>query len=396
MHYTRKITNDLTWIGGFDRRKALFEATYPLTNGVSYNSYLLKSEGENVLFDTVDSAVSDDFFENLEYVLGADDLNYLVVQHLEPDHSATIKAVCQKYPNVQIVCNSKTAAMLGQFANVEKEPQIVAEGDILKIGTHQLTFVMAPMVHWPEVMMTFDLTDGVLFSADAFGHFGTFGGEIFADRVDFSRDYMDEARRYYCNIVGKYGVQVQAVLKKAAALPIKYICPLHGLIWREGFNEIIEKYNKWSTYTPEEDGVLIVYGSIYGGTANAANILAGILSEKGVKNEVFDASVTHRSFLLAKAFEYGKLIIATSTYNNGIFTEVEILLRDLASHGLKDRVIGIIENGSWAPTAAKAVRALFENSKNITFTDTIVTIKTKLTENQLTELEQLAEEIKNG
>lgn len=241
--------------------------------------------------------------------------------------------------------------------------------------------------------MTFDLTDGVLFSADAFGHFGTFSGEIFADRVDFERDYLDEARRYYCNIVGKYGVQVQNVLKKAAALPIKYICPLHGLIWREDFDKIVSKYEKWSTYTPEEEGVLVVYGSIYGGTANAANILAGMLSEKGIKNEVYDASVTHRSYLLAKAFQYSKLVVASATYNNEIFTPVEIFLRDLAAHGWKNRKTGIIENGSWAPAAAKCAKAILEGCKDITFTETTVTIKTGLKENQLENMKKLAEEL---
>ncbi len=395
MYCTRKITEDITWIGEFDRRKDLFEAVYPIPGGVSYNSYILKSEGVNIVFDTVDEAVAQTFFENIEHLLQGEKLHYLVVHHLEPDHSATIKQLTEKYKDVKIICSLKTSSMLYQFATIPNEIIIVNEGETLTVGGHELTFIMAPMVHWPEVMMTFDKTDGVLFSADAFGHFGTFSGEIFANNVDFSRDFMDEARRYYCNIVGKYGVQVQNVLKKASSLPIKYICPLHGLTWKEEFGEILEKYNKWSTYTPEEDGVLIVSGSIYGGTANAANIFAGILSQMGIKNEVFDASVTHRSYLLAKAFQYSKLVIASSTYNNGLFTPVEIFLNDLVSHGWKNRKVGIIENGSWAPVAAKCVKLALEGCKDICFTETIVTIKTKLKEEQLSDIKKLSEEINN-
>ncbi len=393
MYCTRKITGDITWVGGFDRRKDLFEAVYPIPQGVSYNSYLLKSEGVNILFDTVDEAVSSVFFENIEHLLSGEELHYLVVHHLEPDHSATIKLLTEKYPIIKIICSAKTAGMLSQFAEISNEVITVNEGETFKAGGHELTFIMAPMVHWPEVMMTFDSTEGVLFSADAFGHFGTFSGEIFAGNVDFSREFMDEARRYYCNIVGKYGVQVQNVLKKASALPIKYICPLHGLVWNGGFEEIVEKYNKWSSYTPEEDGVLIVYGSIYGGTANAANIIAGILSEKGIKNEVFDAAVTHRSYLLGKAFQYSRLIIASATYNNGIFTPVEIFLNDLVSHGWKNRRVGIIENGSWAPAAAKCVKLALEGCKDLSFTETTVTLKTKLKKEQLSDINKLAEEI---
>lgn len=393
MHYTRKITADITWLGGFDRRKDLFEAVYPIPYGVSYNSYLLKSNGVNVLFDTVDKAVAAEFFENLEYVLAGEPLSYVVVQHLEPDHSATLQQLIKKYSDIKVVCNSKAGAMLGQFADVSPEIVTVTEGETFKAGNHELTFVMAPMVHWPEVMMTFDLTEGVLFSADAFGHFGTFSGEIFADKVDFERDFLDEARRYYCNIVGKYGAQVQNVLKKASALPIKYICPLHGLIWRKNFEKIIEKYDKWSSYTAEEEGVLVVYGSIYGGTANAANVFAGMLSEKDIKNEVYDASAVHRSYLLAKAFQYSKLVVASATYNNEIFTPVEIFLRDLTAHGWKNRKVGIIENGSWAPAAAKCALSILEGCKNLTFAETTVSIKTKLVESQLEDMKKLAEEM---
>ena len=395
MYCTHKITNDITWIGGFDRRKDLFEAVYPIPDGVSYNSYFLKSEGVNLVFDTVDEAVTSVFFENIDHLLQGEELHYLVVHHLEPDHSSTIKLLTEKYPGVKLICSAKTASMLSQFAEISNDIITVNEGDTFKAGGHELTFVMAPMVHWPEVMMTFDKTENVLFSADAFGHFGTFSGEIFANNVNFSRDFMDEARRYYCNIVGKYGMQVQNVLKKAESLPIKYICPLHGLVWNGGFEEFIEKYKKWSSYTPEENGVLIVYGSIYGGTANAANILSVMLSENGVKNEVFDASVTHRSHLLAKAFQYSKLVIACATYNNGIFTPVEIFLNDLVSHGWKNRKVGIIENGSWAPAAAKCVKLALEGCKDITFTENTITVKTKLKTNQLEDIKKLAEEIKN-
>ncbi|MBQ1553041.1 MAG: MBL fold metallo-hydrolase, partial [Clostridia bacterium] len=282
MHCTRPITQDLVWIGANDRRLALFEGVYEVPNGVSYNAYLLKDE-QTVLFDTVDSAVAGLFFENLEYELAGRKLNYVVVHHMEPDHSATLGELIRRYPDVTVVCSKMAADMIRSFfgANITDRIWIIKEGDRLSTGRHEFTFLAAQMVHWPEVMVSYDSTDKLLFSADAFGTFGALDGAIFADEVDFNRDYMDEARRYYTNIVGKYGTQVQALLKKAAKVEIALVCPLHGFVWRSKFNEFLEKYMLWSTYTPEEKGVLIAYASVYGNTANAADILASELSQRG-------------------------------------------------------------------------------------------------------------------
>ena len=394
MHCTKKITSDLVWVGADDRRLAFFEGVYGVPEGVSYNSYLLLDE-KTVLFDTVDKAVAHNFFENVAYALGGRKLDYLVVHHMEPDHAATIEDIALRYPEATIVCNAKIKDMLSRFfpTDLSGRVKLVKEGDTLSTGRHNLTFVMAPMVHWPEVMMSYDSTDGILFSADAFGSFGALNGRIFADEVDFMHDCIDEARRYYTNIVGKYGMQVQTVLKKAAGLDIKLVCPLHSFVWRQGFGDFLEKYVKWATYEPEEKGVLIAYASVYGHTENAANILAAKLCDRGVKVKMYDTSVTAPSFILSDAFKYSHLVFAATTYNAGIFSTMSQLLHEIAEHNLQNRKIALIENGSWAPTSGGLMRKLLEGLKGTEFIGDTLTLKSALTEGQLADLDVLADAI---
>ena len=394
MHCTKNITSDLVWVGADDRRLAFFEGVYGVPEGVSYNSYLLLDE-KTVLFDTVDKAVAHNFFENVAYALGGRKLDYLVVHHMEPDHAATIEDIALRYPEATIVCNAKIKDMLSRFfpTDLSGRVKLVKEGDTLSTGRHNLTFVMAPMVHWPEVMMSYDSTDGILFSADAFGSFGALNGRIFADEVDFMHDCIDEARRYYTNIVGKYGMQVQAVLKKAAGLDIKLVCPLHSFVWRQGFGDFLEKYVKWATYEPEEKGVLIAYASVYGHTENAANILAAKLCDRGVKVKMYDTSVTAPSFILSDAFKYSHLVFAATTYNAGIFSTMSQLLHEIAEHNLQNRKIALIENGSWAPTSGGLMRKLLEGLKGTEFIGDTLTLKSALTEGQLADLDVLADAI---
>ena len=395
MYCTKKIREDLFWIGGNDRRLSLFEGVYSVPKGVSYNSYILKDD-KIVIFDTVDKAVGEVFFENLEAELDGKQPDYIVVHHMEPDHSATLKQLLYIYPKITIVCSQKIQDMINQFFDFKTQPSyiIVKEGDTLKTGKHELAFVMAPMVHWPEVMVSYDKTDKILFSADAFGCFGALNGAIFADEVDFEHDYMDEARRYYCNIVGKYGTQVQALLKKAAALDIEYICPLHGFVWRRNLGDFIDKYQKWSTYTPEENGVLLAYASVYGHTAAAAEVVAARLQDAGIKTEVFDVSVTPASEIISAAFKYSHFIFASTTYNAGIFVTMDEFLRDLAAHNIQNRTIGIIENGSWAATAGKLMKEIFANCKNITFMEKTLSIKSSFKSSQTKDLDEFINEMK--
>ena len=359
MYCTKKITDDLTWVGANDRRLAMFEGVYSVPNGVSYNSYLL-CDDKTVLFDTVDKAVSKIFFENVAHTLGERKLDYIMVHHMEPDHSATLSELVLRYPDVKIICNAKILSMIKQFFDFGDDDRfvIVKEGDTFDTGHHTLNFVMAPMVHWPEVMVSFDSVSGILFSADAFGTFGALNGAIFADEVDFMRDYLDEARRYYTNIVGKYGPQVMSLLKKAGALDIKMICPLHGFVWREKIGDYIDKYVKWATYTPEEKGVMIAYASVYGNTENTAEIISSRLRDKGIKTVMFDVSVTPASEIVAAAFKYSHLVFASTTYNAGIFVSMEELLHDLAAHNIQNRKVAFVENGSWAPTSGKLMREI--------------------------------------
>ena len=395
MHCVKKVTDDLYWIGGSDRRLALFENVYPIPRGVSYNSYILLDE-KTVLLDTVDASISGLFFENLEYVLNGRTLDYLIVNHMEPDHCAIIADVVRRYPDVKLVCNAKTVPMLKQFFDfpVDDRTVIVKEMDTLCTGKHTFAFVMAPMVHWPEAMVSYDTVDKILFSADGFGTFGAINGNLFADEVDFERDWLDDARRYFINIVGKYGVQVQNLLKKAATLEIKMICPLHGPVWRENLGWFIEKYDTWSSYKPEDQAVMIAYASIYGNTENAAEILASKLADKGVKNiAMYDVSVTDPSVIVSESFRCSHLVFAAPSYNGGIFTKMETVLSELKAHSLQNRTVAIMENGTWAPVAGKQMREIFAGMKNIELLEEGVTIRSAVKEAQEESLEALAEKI---
>lgn len=392
MYNVTKINEDVTYIGASDRKLALFEAVYPLENGISYNSYFVNDE-KTVLVDTVDRSVCGVFFENLEYVLSGRKLDYVIVNHMEPDHAATLGELVLRYPEVTIVTNSKVVGMIKQFFDfdVDSRTKVIAEGDTFSTGRHTFAFAMAPMVHWPEVMVTYDTTDKILYSADAFGTFGALSGNLFADEVDFENKWLDEARRYYTNIVGKYGPQVQAALKKTLALDIQMVCPLHGPVWRENIGWFIDKYNKWSTYTPEDNTVLIAYASIYGGTDNAANILATELASRGVKNiAMYDVSVKHPSYIVSEAFRCSHIVFASPTYNAGIFTPMETVLLDLAAHNLQNRTVAFIENGTWAPTSAKQMSEIIAKMKNITVIDGGVTVKSTVKEEQRNSLVNLA------
>lgn len=395
MHCVKKVTDDLYWIGGSDRRLALFENVYPIPRGVSYNSYVLLDE-KTVLLDTVDASISGLFFENLEYVLNGRTLDYLIVNHMEPDHCAVIGDVVRRYPDVKLVCNAKTVPMLKQFFNfpVEDRTVIVKEMDTLCTGKHTFAFVMAPMVHWPEAMVSYDTVDKILFSADGFGTFGAINGNLFADEVNFERDWLDDARRYFINIVGKYGVQVQNLLKKAATLEIKMICPLHGPVWRENLGWFIEKYDTWSSYKPEDQAVMIAYASIYGNTENAAEILASKLADKGVKNiAMYDVSVSDPSVIVSESFRCSHLVFAAPSYNGGIFTKMETVLSELKAHSLQNRTVAIMENGTWAPVAGRQMREIFASMKNIELLEEGVTIRSAVKEAQEASLEALAEKI---
>lgn len=394
MYCTRKVADDLIWVGADDRRLAMFEGVYSVPRGVSYNSYLLLDE-KTVVFDTVDHAVEKTFLENVEHGLNGRTLDYLVVQHMEPDHSATIRTLLMLYPEAEVVCSKKTEGMLRQFFGdaVKMNIKVVGEGDTLKTGKHEFTFLAAPMVHLPEVIVTYDLTTKTLFSADAFGTFGALNGALFADEVDFFRDYLDEARRYYTNIVGKYGVQVQALLKKAATVEIQTICPLHGFVWRENIGAYLEKYQKWSLYEPEVNGVMIAYASVYGNTENAANILACRLRDKGIKTTMFDVSVAETSEVVAASFQYSHLVFAAPTYNGGIFIKMDEVLRDIEAHSLKNRTVAFMENGTWAVTCGKQMKEIFAGLKGMNLIEDTVTIKSALADGQEAQVEKLAEAI---
>jgi len=398
MHNIQNVTKDLIWIGASDRRLALFENVYPIPNGISYNSYLLLDE-KTVLFDTVDSAVRHQFFANLQYALNSRALDYIVVHHMEPDHCAELSSLLLSHPETTVVCNVQTQKMIEQFfaLNLPAEKYLlIKEGDSLNTGKHNLQFISAPMVHWPEVMMTYDTTDKTLFSADAFGTFGALNGNIFADEVNFEREYLYEARRYYTNIVGKYGPQVQNVLKKASTLDIQMICPLHGFIWRQNLDFFIEKYAKWAAYEPEEKAVVIAYGSIYGNTANAAEILATKLAEKGVKNiRLYDVSVTHPSYIISEAFRASTLVFAAPTYNGGIFVNMDNLLRELTAHNLQNRTIALIDNGTWAPLADKQMAQEIAQWKNCTLLEPTLSLKSALKAEQTAALDTLAAALKS-
>ena len=393
MYNVRKVTEDIVWVGASDRRLALFENIFPIPRGVSYNSYVLLDE-KTVLLDTVDAFVAGQFFENLEHVLDGRKLDYLIVNHMEPDHCAMIGDLVRRYPEVQVVGNAKTFGMMKQFFGTDfaERAVTVKEGDTLATGAHTLHFVMAPMVHWPEVMVTYDEKDKVLFAADGFGTFGALNGNIFADEVDFDRDWLDDARRYYTNIVGKYGASVQALLKKASGLEIAVICPLHGPIWRENLGYILEKYQKWSTYEAEDQAVVILYATMYGNTASAADALAVRLAAKGVKKiAVYDVSNTHVSELISEIFRASHVVFAAPTYNGGIYPVMENLLADMKALAVQNKTVALMENGTWAPTTAKQMREKLAELKNVTILDTQITIKSAMAPEQEGQLEALAD-----
>ena len=391
----RMVTDDIAYIGVSDRRIQLFENVYPIPRGVAYNSYVLLDE-KTVLFDTVDRSVVGQFFENLTAVLDGKDLDYLVVDHMEPDHSSAISEVLVRYPNAQVVCTKAASLILNQFFNcdISSRSILVGEGDTLSVGRHTLTFVMAPMVHWPEVMMTYDNISGALFCADAFGSFGALNGNLFADEVDFEKDWLPDARRYYCNIVGKYGPQVQDVLKKAGGVDIRILCPTHGPVWRENLGWILEKYSLWSSYTPEEKAVMVVYGSVYGGTESAANAIAAKLSRNGIPDvAVYDVSKTHVSELIGEAFRCSHIVLASITYNMGIFTPMKNFLLDLEAHNLQNRVFAIAENGSWSPASGKLMKEIIERLKGCSIVGDTVTIMSSPDSGDSTALDALADAV---
>lgn len=392
MNCTRLVTSDIYYVGSSDRRLALFESVYPIPRGVSYNSYLVLDE-KTVLLDTVDRSVSTVFFENIKALLNGRKLDYVIVNHMEPDHAATLSELRLRYPEATFVATQKAVDMMGQFFDSTTATPFMAvkEGDTLCTGKHNFSFVTAPMVHWPEVMVSYDSTDKVLFSADAFGTFGALSGNIFADEYNFERDWLDDARRYYTNIVGKYGIQVQNLLKKAGGLEIKFVCPLHGPIWRENIGWFIDKYDKWSSYTPEDKSVLIAYASVYGDTENAANILATELAELGVKNiAMYDVSTVHPSVIVSEAFRCSHLVFASTTYNMSIFVNMEIALNDIKAHALQNRKVAIMENGSWAPASGKLMRELISSMKNMTIIDQSTTLKSSVKDNNVDEIKAIA------
>lgn len=395
MHSTRKVTDDLIYVGGSDRRLSRFENLFPIPKGVSYNSYVLLDE-KTVLFDTADESISRQYIENVVHALNGRPLDYMVVQHMEPDHCAMIDDMLRRYPEAKMVCSAKAVGMFAQFygTDVAARALVVKEGDKLSTGEHTLHFVMAPMVHWPEVMVTYDEKDKILFSADAFGTFGALAGNIFNDEITFDTVWMNDARRYYTNIVGKYGVQVQALLKKAASLDIEMICPLHGPIWRKDLGLLLEKYQKWSTYEPEDKTVMIAYATMYGNTENAANVLAGMLADKGVKNiAMYDVSETDVSELVAESFRCSHLVFAAPTYNSRIQPKMEAYLSDIKALNLQNRTVAVIDNGTWAATAGKQMIGMLEGMKNMTILENTISIKSALAENQLGALEALADEL---
>ncbi len=383
------VTENIKYIGVDDTDLDLFESQYIIPNGISYNSYLIADE-KIAIMDTVDRRKSEDWWDNLEEALAGRTPDYLVVQHLEPDHAGNIAAALEKYPTLKVVASAKAIQMMPQFfehTDFSGRTIAVKEGETLDLGTHTLKFFMAPMVHWPEVMMSYDSTDKVLFSADAFGKFG-------ANDVEDPEGWACEARRYYFGIVGKYGVQAQAVLKKAANLDIQTICPLHGPVLNENLGYYLDLYNTWTTYGVETEGVALFYTSVYGNTKKAVEILADKLREKGCpKVVVNDLARTDMAEDVEDAFRYGKIVLATTTYNGDLFPFMREFINDLTERGYKNRTIGIIENGTWAATCAKNIKKAFETAKNITFTDTTVTLKSAVSEANLAEIDALADEL---
>lgn len=395
MFCTRKVSDNIHWVGGSDRRLALFENIFPISRGVSYNSYAITDE-KTAVIDTADSSISEQFIENVMHVLNGRELDYIVINHMEPDHCANIMNLVLRFPNAKLVGNAKTFVFLNQFYSCELEGKTITvkEGDALELGEHTLRFYMTPMVHWPEVMVAYEEKENILFSADAFGSFGALNGNIFNDEINFDRDWIDDARRYYCNIVGKYGLQVKAAIGKLSALNIKMICPLHGPIWRNNIEYLLDKYQHWSEYRPEDKSVVIIYASMYGNTENAANVLAAKLADEGVKNiAVYDISNTHVSTLIAEIFRSSHIVLAAPTYNGAIYPIMYNLLHDMQQLNVQNRTIGIIDNGTWAVTAGKQMRDMLAQMKNMNVLEPTVSVKSSLKEETMIQLEGLKQAI---
>ena len=395
MQSIQTVSENTIYVGASDRRLAKFENLFPIPRGVSYNAYVILDE-KTALLDTADASVGAQFLENVAAALDGRKLDYLIVDHMEPDHAKTLEETVRRYPEAKIICNAKIRDMIRNYFtfDIDARAILVAEGDTYCFGKHTFAYVMAPMVHWPEVMVTYDEKDKILFSADAFGTFGALAGNIFDDEITFDDVWMNDARRYYTNIVGKYGAQVQAVLKKAAALDIQMICPLHGPIWRENLGTLLEKYQKWSTYEPEDKTVMIAYATMYGNTENAVNVLANMLADKGVKNiAMYDVSETDVSELVAESFRCSHIVLAAPTYNGGVQPKMEAYLSDIKALALQNRTVAIIDNGTWAPTAGKQMRAVIDTMKNMTVLENPITLKSALAKNQLASLDALAEEL---
>ena len=385
MHSTRKIKEDLIYVGGSDRRLSRFENLFPIPRGVSYNSYVLLDD-KTVLMDTADESISRQYIENVVHALDGRSLDYMIVQHMEPDHCAMIDATMSRYPEAKLVCTAKAAQMFAQFYDLDVSDRtlVVKEGDKLSTGEHTLHFVLAPMVHWPEVMVTYDEKDKILFSADGFGRFGT---------PDSEQAWDDEARRYYIGIVGKYGAQVQALLKKAATLDIEKICALHGPVLSENLAHYLDLYNKWSSYVPEKDGVMIAYASIYGNTKKAAELLYDKLKAKNVDVIITDLARCDMSKAISDAFAYGKLVLATPTYNADVFPFMRTFIEGLTERNYQKRTVAFIENGAWAPMAAKVMTGMFEKSKELNILDKTVKITCALNDASVAQIDELAEEL---
>ena len=396
MHCVQPVSPDILWVGSADRRLALFENLFPLENGVSYHSYLILDE-KTALIDTVDRSVTPQFLENLCHALNGRSLDYLVVQHMEPDHCANIREICRRWPQVTLVGNAKTFPLIRQFYHFSPAvpPLTVKEGDRLSLGKHCLRFLMAPMVHWPEVMFSLEEHEKILFSADAFGSFGAYTGNLFCDQTDDSEGYLNEARRYFTNIVGKFGPQVSAVLKKAEGLDLRLVCPLHGPMLRgRQLSLMLDKYRRWAAYIPEENGVLLAYSSIYGNTEQAVHHLAGLLSQNGVRNlRLYDTAKTHYSYIVADCFRFSHLVFASVTYNMHLHNSMEMLLRDLGHLNFQNRSFSLVANGSWAPTAHKDMAALLGAMKNMQQLGDPLVIRSSPAPEDEPELQRLAQRI---
>lgn len=395
MYNVREISPQIYWIGGNDRRLEQFENLFPLANGVSYNSWLILDE-KTAIIDTVDDAITDQYLENIEHLMQGRELDYLIINHMEPDHCGNIENLIRRYPNVKVVGNKKSFQLFNQFYNMDitDNQMLAGEGDEINLGNHNLKFITAPMVHWPEVMMNYETTKGILFSADAFGTFGALAGNLFDDEVDYKNLYLDESRRYYANIVGKFGAQVQSVFRKISSFEINMICSLHGPIFRSDLNLILDLYDKWSKYEPEKEGVVIFYGSMYGNTANTADSLANKLGQRGVKDiRVYDVSKTHPSYIISDIWKYSHLVAAAPTYNMGLYYPMDNLLHEMISLGVKNRKVSIIGNHSWASAAHKIMTERFSSMKNMEIIGEELDIKSRLKDNEESKLDELADAI---